>query len=185
MRDSNSLGIMMEQRSSTKRSAFALLAISLGLFGSPSIPAMAAGGTLTMQRSVAIADPSSVSDAIRKECRIEEGMADLIAIHASLPFEKVVRVDRVSGNLPGKVLALTIVQVSALGGGRFTGPKHITMEGTLWDNGQVVGSFRGRWEIGGAASACGSIGFLARSAGLDIGNWLLKPTVGAQFGNPS
>ena len=176
---------MTEQRSPTKHSAYVLLAISLGLFGGPSTPAMAAGSTLTMQKAVALAAPDSANEAIRKECRIEVGMADLIAIHASLPFEKVVRVDRVSSDLPGKVLALTIVKVSALGGGRFTGSKHITMEGTLWDNGQVVGSFRGRWEIGGAASACGSVSFLARSAGLDIGNWLLKPTVGAQFGNPS
>lgn len=138
-----------------------------------------------MQKAVALAGPDSANEAIRKECRIEEGMVELIAIHASLPFEKVVRVDRVSSDLPGKVLALTIMKVSALGGGRYTGAKHITMEGTLWDNGQVVGSFRGRWEIGGAASACGSIGLLARNLGIDIGNWLLKPTVGAQFGSPS
>ncbi|HEY7863336.1 MAG TPA: hypothetical protein VIE39_06745, partial [Thermoanaerobaculia bacterium] len=68
------------------------------------------------------------------------------------------------------------------------GAKWMTVNGTLYDRGKQIGSFRAkRFSSGGAFGAfkgsCAIIGRCAKAIGQDIAGWLAAPTPNALLGN--
>jgi len=123
-----------------------------------------------------------VSAAIRDGCKLQSRVPEYLAAYS----KQVRLVDRPSG--AGRILELHISEVHAPGGGAFSGPKWMSVRGTLRDNGAVIGTFRAkRISSGGAFGQFkGTCSIIARSAkviGRDIAGWLEAPTKDAKLGN--
>lgn len=145
--------------------------------------APAGTGPVKVQRTIPFSEASGASDAVRSECQLETKVPEFLSRYS----EDVELVDALP-RAGGRVLALTITQVHAPGGGAFSGPKILTVEGTLRENGKAVGSFTAtRYSGGGAFGAykgtCSIVGRCAKTIGKDIAGWLRNPEDGAHLGD--
>ena len=85
------------------------------------------------------------------------------------------------------MLSLEITQIMGGGGGAWSGPKRIVLEGTLTEGGQQIGSFRAQRTSGGGAwggykGTCSILEICAEELGEDVGKWMHGPTQGAKLG---
>lgn len=85
------------------------------------------------------------------------------------------------------MLVMKIADAQGLGGGRMSGPKSVTVEGTLKQNGNVLGSFTVQRATmggygGGSSGTCALLHRCAKRIGKDVGVWLQKPTMNAVLG---
>jgi hypothetical protein len=79
-------------------------------------------------------------------------------------------------------LDMKIVDVHAPGGGVFSGPKWITVEGRLLQGKTVKGSFLAKETSMGSATACGMLGKVVSVLAADIAEWLQHPEKGSMLG---
>ena len=128
-------------------------------------------------------DGDAASQKIQDECELQNKVPKFLDAYSE-------RVELVDGSLgkSGRILELTITEVHAPGGGAFSGPKWMTVEGVLRDNGREVGSFTAsRYSGGGVFGAykgtCSIIGRCAKTLGKDIAGWLENPQKGSKLGN--
>ncbi len=147
-----------------------------------------ANGTLNLQKTAAFDKSLSVPDAIRTGCQLDSKLIDFIESSASADFEKIALVEDVSPNAAGRTLAVTITGLSGAGGGAWSGPKHLSIAGTLWKDGKVVGTFTAHRVTGGGMwgayrGTCSLLGRCARALGKDVAGWLKNPTMGARLGD--
>src|SRR5574337_1437743 len=149
---------------------------------------VAAGATLSLQRTAPFDRKLVIPAPVRSECRLETKMIDFIESFAGPDFDKIALVDAASSATPGKALAITITEVSVEGGGAWSGPKHMTIEGTLWQDGHVAGTFKAtRFSGGGAWGAykgtCSLLGRCAKTLGRDVADWLKNPALDSRLGD--
>jgi hypothetical protein len=123
---------------------------------------------------------ADVPAAVQDECELDTKIPQWLAEYApgatpSAPGEG------------GRVLTLEIVGMMGAGGGMYSGPKQMTMIGTLTEGGQVIGSFRARrtttggaW--GGYKGTCSLLARTGKALAKDIGEWLRHPTADAKLG---
>jgi hypothetical protein len=162
-----------------QRGAIALLS----LFVAVSALGVGSGARADTQvlRSIPYAKGAEVRQAVRDECKLETKVPAFIAEFGS----DVVLVDQLGGS---RVLEMAITQVHAPGGGGFSGPKWMTVKGTLRERGRVVGSFRAkRFTTGGAFAGfkgtCSIIGRCTKAIGRDIATWLESPGMDSKLGD--
>ncbi len=151
-------------------------------FGLPLV-SLAGGGTLNVQRSAPYASEDSAPKAVKLDCELETRIPDYVRSYAKRDFDRIDLVESVSKHTRGKGLAMTIVGVRATPGGPWSGRKSLTVEGTLWDNGKVVGTFRGMRETRGGYNTCANLNYDARSIGKDVAKWLKSPSMDARLGD--
>jgi hypothetical protein len=168
----------------SRRSLFALLCAVVA-----ALPLTAlAGGSLTVSRQAPFAPNLSVPDAVRAECNLPGKVPEFVKEYAGKSYDKVTLADKVSAGTPGQALALKIVGMTGTGGGAWSGPKHVTVEGTLWENGKVKGTFTatrysGGGAFGGYKGTCAILGRCVKAIGKDVGSWLLAPGMNAKLGD--
>lgn len=96
-------------------------------------------------------------------------------------------VDDIGSTRKGRSLRVTIVDAVSRGNA-FTGhSKYVRIEGSLWENGKLVGRFDGqRSSMGGFAAgykgSCSVLGRCVKALGKDIANWLLDPSAARRIG---
>lgn len=122
---------------------------------------------------------SLVTDEVRAECAVLTEIPEYIVANA--PGATLG-----GSNGADRVLSLEITYMMGPGGGSWSGPKHIIMEGTLTDSGQTIGTFRVKrtntgkmWAFDGT---CSLLQDLSEELGEDIGQWLHAPTMDALLG---
>jgi hypothetical protein len=130
---------------------------------------------------VPIADNVDMSSAVRNECQLGEKVSSFLAEFA--PDVKVAEDTK-----QGRYLRMSITEVSAFGGGAWSGPKWMTVTGTLVENDKPVASFRAkRYSTGGAfggfKGTCSIIGRCTKAIAQDIAEWLKNPVDGARLGD--
>jgi hypothetical protein len=141
--------------------------------------------TLTIQSPAVYDKDAAVNEKVKKECRVEQRVADDVQSAARGSFDITTAA---SPGSAGKVLWLTITDVGGVGGGTWSGPKSISLAGTLMDDGKVIGTFHARRTSSGGFWASGFIstcGILARDAkalGKDVHGWLENPSMDARLG---
>ena len=96
-------------------------------------------------------------------------------------------IEEIEAGLKAKGLDIEIVAMMGAGGGMWSGPKQMTVVGTLTEGGAVVGTFRARrtttggaW--GGYKGTCSLLGRVGKALAKDIGDWLRAPTNDARLG---
>lgn len=161
----------------------ALLAISLTL------PCTSlAAGSITISKQAPYAQQLSVPDAVRAECGLPAKLPEFVKENADKTYDQVTLAEGVSAKTPGQALALKIVNLSGAGGGAWSGPKFVTVEGTLWENGKVRGTFTatrysGGGAFGGYKGTCAILGRCVKAIGKDVGGWLLAPGMNTKLGD--
>jgi len=85
-----------------------------------------------------------------------------------------------------KKLVLVATHLHTIGGGSWTGPKWLVLEGKMMEGGKLLGNFEVRREtIRGSMRACGTLESLSEEISEDILEWLKKPGLNARLGNAS
>jgi hypothetical protein len=84
----------------------------------------------------------------------------------------------------GNKLVLVATNLHTLGGGPWTGPKWLVLEGKLMQGDKLLGNFEVRRQtIGGSYRACSTLESLSEEIADDILEWLKAPGLNARLGN--
>jgi hypothetical protein len=83
----------------------------------------------------------------------------------------------------GKYLSIEITQVKAHGAGALTGPKNMTVRGSLIENGREIANFDAKRKTMGAAGTCSTLEKAEKELGADIALWLENPRPRAHLGD--
>jgi len=150
--------------------------------------AVPAAGVLNLQKQAPFAKDVAVPEAVKKECDLENKIPDYVRVNAEGSFDKVVLIDSASAGTPGQALAIKITGLMGKGGGGWSGPKQVSIEGTLWNNGKVAGTFLAtRFSSGGAfggyKGTCAILNRCAKELGEDVSKWLTAPSMNARLGD--
>lgn len=163
------MGIRMIQQ---KAAALVALAVLLA-FG---LATPVAAATTQILEKVPYHPMSGASNKIKKECSLDTKVPEIFA--AAVPDVKLV------GKLRGaQRLELTIRDVHAPGGGMFSGPKWVRIDGTLKRGGKVIGSFRANRNTVTGKGTCGMLNRCVSAIADDVAAWIVKPTKDARLGN--
>lgn len=151
-----------------------------GVVGLASAVVLSAGAALAATQvasSVTFGVGSGASDKVQQECQLQT----LVPQGVQQSGVDVQLVDKPSKG--ARYLELTISEVHAPGGGPFSGPKWMTVQGKLYDKGKVIGTVRAKRVTTGMKSTCGSLAKLARVIGQDLAGWLAAPSMNAEIGD--
>jgi hypothetical protein len=155
------------------RSRFGLAALAVAFAYS----ATGASAATQVARTIPFAANAGASTAVQQECQVQT----LVPQGIQQAGADVTLVDTPAKG--GRWLELTISEVHAPGGGLFSGPKWLTVAGTLYDRGKTIGSFRAKRLTTGMRSTCGSLAKIAQVIGQDIAGWLTAPSMNAEIGD--
>ncbi|WP_017925571.1 hypothetical protein [Thioalkalivibrio sp. HL-Eb18] len=136
----------------------------------------------------AYSDDATVSEAIRRECELEERFPGFVQEFGARHDVRVETGANVSPGDAGKVLVVKITQARN-DGNAWSGHRSLAeAEGTLYENGEAVAEFTSRRVSGGGAfggfkGSCSVMGRTVRAMGADIASWVRLPEDGAHLGN--
>lgn len=147
-----------------------------------------AADVVHMQRPVPFNEDADVPGAVRRECKLDEQLADFVAQYGREKGVTVEFAPQVTAASGGQALVVEISDVVSEGNAFLGHHKAVTVKGKLYRDGQLVGSFKGRRNsmggaFGGFKGACSVLGRSVKALGEDIAGWLVTPTEGAQLGD--
>lgn len=147
-----------------------------------------AADVVHVQRPVPFNENAEVPGAVRRECRLDEKLADFLAQYGREKGVTVEFAPQVTAASGGQALVMEITDVVSDGNPFLGHHKAVTVKGKLYREGQLVGSFAGRRNsmggaFGGFKGSCSVLGRSVKALGEDIAGWLASPTKGAQLGD--
>lgn len=123
----------------------------------------------------------TASESIRKECTWNTTMPQYLAKKSD---GRVQVSDKNLDTAPDKKLLLVATRLHVIGGGPWSGPKWLSMEGKLLEKGKLIGNFNVRRQtIGGSLRTCGTLDTLSEEIADDIVEWLKNPSLNAKLGD--
>jgi hypothetical protein len=128
-------------------------------------------------RTIAFAPSAGATDKVKQECQIQTQLPAAIQ-QAGTDVQLVDQPSKAA-----RALELTISEVHAPGGGLFSGPKWMAVEGKLYEKSKLIGSFRAKRHSTALKSTCGTLVRVAQAIGKDIAVWLNAPTMDANLGD--
>lgn len=121
------------------------------------------------------------NETIRKECTWNTGMPQYLAKKSE---GRVQVAEKNIDAAADKKLMLVATHLHSIGGGSWTGPKWLVLEGKLLEKGKLIGNFEARRQtIRGSMKSCGTLESLSEEIGDDILEWLKNPGLNAKLGN--
>ena len=147
-----------------------------------------AADTLTLPKPVPYAADNEIAGKIKRECTIPEQLADFIAQNAKAHGIETRFADSVNPQMPGRVLDVEITDAVSEGNAWTGHHKSTTVKGKLYQDGKLVGSFRGKRNsmggmFAGYKGSCSVLGRTVEALGKDIGEWLVAPSMDADLGD--
>jgi len=137
-------------------------------------PAAPVARGIQLSRRATLASGVNVHDKVLEKCEIETTLPQLIAERNS----EVTIVEKAGGTH----LQLRIVDIHAPGGGVFSGPKWITVEGKLLSGKTVKGTFTAKEQSMGTTGTCGMLHKVMAAMAGDIAAWLNNPSKDSKLG---
>ena len=123
----------------------------------------------------------TAKESIRRECTWNTTMPQYLAKKSE---GRVQVADKNLDTAADKKLMLVATHLHAIGGGGWTGPKWLVLEGKLLEKGKLIGNFEARRQtIGGSLKTCSTLESLSEEIGDDIVEWLKNPGLNAKLGN--
>lgn len=142
------------------------------------IPAYAEN-VILVPSSIPYQKEGTANENIRRECTWNKTMPQYLAKKSDG------RVKVTENNIDAasdRKLMLVATHLHAIGGGRWTGPKWLVLEGKLLEKGSLVGNFEARRQtIGGSFKACSTLESLSEEIADDILEWLKNPGLSAKL----
>lgn len=151
--------------------------------------ASAADLPLRVQRPVPYSEDGEISARIRKECKIDEQLADFLKEYAQEQGIEIELVEQAVGpSAAGRVLDLRITNAISMGNAFIGHQKSTTVAGTLYESGKPVASFKARRQsmggaFGGYKGSCAVLGRTVKVIAQDIAAWLKAPVDDAELGD--
>lgn len=147
-----------------------------------------AADVVHVQRPVPFDEDAEVPGAVRRECKLDEQLADFVAEYGRGKGMAVEFSPQVAATSPGRSLVMEITGVVSEGNAFLGHHKSVTVKGKLYRDGQLAGSFKGRRNSMGGAFAgfkgsCSVLGRAVKALGRDIAEWLAAPSEGALLGD--
>lgn len=147
-----------------------------------------AAESVVVPRPVPYAANNDIASNIKQECKINEQLADFVAEYAKEHGITVTFASSVTPQAPGRVLDLQITDAISEGNAWIGHHKSTTVEGKLYQDGKLIGSFRGKRNsmggmFAGYKGSCSVLGRTVKALGEDIGAWLAAPTMKAELGD--
>jgi len=152
-----------------------------GLFVVVAVCVMAASvraESIVVSKKIPYAKNSTADADIRKECDWNTTLPRYLAAESK---GRVLVNDKASAS--DSKLALVATAVHAAGGGPFSGPKWLTLEGKLTKGGKSLGNFEVRRQTMSGYDVCGTLTSLSEEIAGDILEWLDKPGKDAKLGD--
>ncbi len=151
------------------------------------LTAHAEDDAITVISPVPFAEGSGATGAVKSDCTLETRLPKFIESASKRGVKVSIGADP-GENAAGRVLYLEFANVHGPGGGAWSGPKLVTVHGTLKENGEVVGTFVAtRYSTGGAfggyKGTCSILGRCIKAIGKDVAAWLRNPTMDAALGD--
>jgi hypothetical protein len=146
------------------------------------------GKPVAVARTITFSEESGVRDAVRDQCNLQTKTPKFIKKFGKTYNVNVKLVDDLEASSIDRKLHVTITEVHAPGGGAFSGPKWMQVEGKLTVNGKVIATVKDKRGTTGGYFAvykgtCAIIGRCTEAIGKDLALWLQKPTDGARLGD--
>lgn len=144
---------------------------------------------VTMLRETPYAEGSRVAAKIKEECVKLQGQLPAYTQQFAREHGIAVQLsDNIDPQAGGRVLVIEITDAVSRGNAFIGHQKYSEVEGTLWEDGAAVASFRGtRNSMGGFAAgykgSCSVLGRTVKALGQDIAQWLQNPQDGAELGD--
>lgn len=128
---------------------------------------------------------SGANDNVKSECELPQKLSTFIKESAKGNYDEVNVGDAATAT--GRTLKIEFTNVLGVGGGAWSGPKSVTIQGTLAEGDKVIGTFLGRrtstgGAFGGFKGTCAIIGRCVKTLGSDVGNWLKSPSMDGKLG---
>lgn len=158
-------------------------AIVLSLFS-----VAAAAMEVVVPRPVPLAADNEIAGNIKRECNLGDKLSHYIAEFGRAAGHEVkfAATDATPGK--GRFLAVEIRDAVSTGNAFIGHRKSATVRGKLYEDGKVVGSFRGRRDsmggaFGGYKGSCSVLGRTVKALGKDIAQWMSAPSMDAELGD--
>lgn len=154
---------------------------------SASQPIQTSGTGTLIIKPIAFKDESYIRDAVKQECDLDGKLNQFIKESAARNYATILT-DTEIGPADAKVLKVTIEEVEGAAGGAWSGPKTVTITGTLTENGKELGDFKARRYSGGGMfgaykGTCAILGRCVKTLGRDVAEWMTHPTAKAVLGD--
>ena len=158
------------------------------LAGSVAMNCSAGAEEIFIQAITPYAENAQVRDAVRQECELDSKLPAFVQQYAKANGMAVALKSDSLDTRKGKVLVLEITNVTAPGGGAWSGAKSMSIAGKLYDHGKLVGDFTGsRYSgggfFGGYKGTCSIVGRCSKALGKDVADWLKNPVRDAHLGD--
>ncbi len=143
-------------------------------------------GTLFI-KPIDFAKEAYVREAVKQECNLLGKLTQFTQSYAQDQYAQIIS-DGKSVPRSAQVLNMEIEQVQGGGGGAWSGAKVVMINGTLTQNGKLLGSFKARRYSGGGMfgaykGTCAILGRCVKALGRDVAEWLRHPTKKAVLGD--
>lgn len=157
------------------------LCLLMNLAGLFATGAVSASNEILIAPVVPYADKDVATEDVQKECDWNKRMPEKLVKDS----EGKLRISPTfSAESSPNRLELQTTALHTIGGGGLTGPKWIAMNGNLYKDGQLTGSFKAlRRTIRGAFSGCKTLVSLGDELTGDIVDWLENPVMDAKLGD--
>ena len=121
------------------------------------------------------------NETVRKECDWNTTMPRYLAEESD---GRVIVAEKNLDTTTGNKLVLVATNLHTLGGGGWTGPKWLVLEGKLMHDDKLLGNFEVRRQtIRGSFRACSTLESLSEEITEDILEWLKEPGLNAKLGD--
>ena len=148
-----------------------------------------AADPILVAKPVPFADETIIAGKIKKECDIQNQLADYLEEYAreeqkiEVKFSSALNIEA-----SGMVLDMQIKDAVSEGNPFIGHRKSTLVAGKLYRDGQLIGSFAARRNsmggmFAGYKGSCSVLGRTVKSLGKDIAEWLKAPTMDAQLGD--
>ena len=107
-------------------------------------PAAFAADSVIVQKPVSINDDADVPQAVLDECKLDSEVPDAVAAKAKAAGVTTTFAEKVSGSEKGRTLQMEITDVVSDGNAFLGHHKSMTVKGKLYQDGNVVATFRDR-----------------------------------------
>ena len=136
-----------------------------------------ASDQITISSKIPYLNDNVGSGNIQNECTWNSTMPAALVAQSK---GTVVSTDHDMTTVTGKKLIITATHVHAIGGGGFSGPKWITLEGKLTENGKLLGNFQLKRTTGGGGlrfGGCKILEYISKALTQDVLKWLKNPQI--------
>jgi hypothetical protein len=147
-----------------------------------------AGDTVAIQQAVPLNEDAEIAGSVKTECHLGENLSQYVMENAQKRGMTITRAADLSASSPGRVVTMEIMSAVS-DGNAFTGHhKSMSVKGSLYQDGKLIGNFRARRvSMGGAFGEfkgnCQVLDRVNKELGEDIAEWMLAPGMNGLLGD--